>query len=107
MYKYSNQNKNTKFKDVNIADLERNISEKIGLNVTIKNEIFIYAVYLYDILLLSRTEQSTKKYRNGYSVYLLFNLAIILLGLNWFTRQDGITLQVLHIRIISLFKLNF
>ena len=33
-----NKNKNTKFKDVNIADLERNISEKIGLNVTIKND---------------------------------------------------------------------
>jgi len=33
-----NKNKNTKFKDVNIADLERNISEKIGLNVVIKND---------------------------------------------------------------------
>ena len=33
-----NKNKNTKFKDVNIADLEKNISEKIGLNVQIKND---------------------------------------------------------------------
>jgi ParB family chromosome partitioning protein len=33
-----NKNKNTKFKDVNIADLERNISEKTGLNVVIKND---------------------------------------------------------------------
>ena len=31
------KNKNTKSKDVNIADLEKNISEKIGLNVQIKN----------------------------------------------------------------------
>jgi ParB family chromosome partitioning protein len=33
-----NRNKNTKFKDANIADLEKNISEKIGLNVQIKND---------------------------------------------------------------------
>ena len=33
-----NKNKNTKFKDVNIADLEKIISEKIGLNVQIKND---------------------------------------------------------------------
>ena len=32
-----NRNKNTQFKDANIADLEKNISEKIGLNVAIKN----------------------------------------------------------------------
>ena len=32
------KNKNTKFKDINIADLEKNISEKIGLNVVIKND---------------------------------------------------------------------
>ena len=30
--------KNTKSKDVNISDLEKNISEKIGLNVMIKND---------------------------------------------------------------------
>ena len=30
--------KNTKSKDVNISDLEKNISEKIGLNVIIKND---------------------------------------------------------------------
>ena len=33
-----NKNKNVKSKDANIADLEKNISEKIGLNVTIKND---------------------------------------------------------------------
>jgi ParB family chromosome partitioning protein len=33
-----NKNKNTKFKDANIADLEKNISEKIGINVQIKND---------------------------------------------------------------------
>jgi len=33
-----NRNKNTKFNDANIADLEKNISEKIGLNVQIKND---------------------------------------------------------------------
>ena len=33
-----NKNKRTKFKDVNIADLEKNISSKIGLNVQIKND---------------------------------------------------------------------
>ena len=33
-----NKNKSTKFKDVNIADLEKNISSKIGLNVQIKND---------------------------------------------------------------------
>ena len=33
-----NKNRNVKFKDVNIADLEKNISEKIGLNVQIKND---------------------------------------------------------------------
>src|SRR6056300_150968 len=33
-----NKNKNIKSKDVNIADLEKNISEKIGLNVQIKND---------------------------------------------------------------------
>ena len=33
-----NRNKNTQFKDANIADLEKNISEKIGLNVQIKND---------------------------------------------------------------------
>ena len=33
-----NKNKNTKFKDVNIGDLEKNISEKIGLIVQIKND---------------------------------------------------------------------
>ena len=33
-----NKNKNTKFKDINITDLEKNISEKIGLNVQIKND---------------------------------------------------------------------
>ena len=32
-----NKTKNKKLKDVNIADLEKNISEKIGLNVIIKN----------------------------------------------------------------------
>ena len=32
------KNKNTNFKDVNIVDLERNISEKIGLTVSIKND---------------------------------------------------------------------
>ncbi|WP_440911461.1 ParB/RepB/Spo0J family partition protein [Candidatus Pelagibacter sp.] len=32
-----NKIKNKKLKDVNIADLEKNISEKIGLNVIIKN----------------------------------------------------------------------
>ena len=32
-----NKNKNTKLKDVNIVDLEKNISEKIGLSVSIKN----------------------------------------------------------------------
>jgi ParB family chromosome partitioning protein len=32
------KNKNTKFKDINIVDLEKNISEKIGLNVVIKND---------------------------------------------------------------------
>ena len=32
------KNKNTKFKDVNIANLEKIISEKIGLNVQIKND---------------------------------------------------------------------
>ena len=33
-----NKNKSTKFKDVNITDLEKNISSKIGLNVQIKND---------------------------------------------------------------------
>ena len=33
-----NKNKNIKFRDANIADLEKNISEKTGLNVTIKND---------------------------------------------------------------------
>jgi len=33
-----NKNNNVKSKDANIADLEKNISEKIGLNVTIKND---------------------------------------------------------------------
>ena len=33
-----NKNKNVKSKDANIADLEKNISEKIGLSVTIKND---------------------------------------------------------------------
>ena len=33
-----NKNRNTKFKDANIADLEKNISEKIGINVQIKND---------------------------------------------------------------------
>src|SRR6056300_838053 len=33
-----NKNRNTNFKDVNIVDLERNISEKIGLTVSIKND---------------------------------------------------------------------
>ena len=33
-----NKNKNVKSKDANIANLEKNISEKIGLNVTIKND---------------------------------------------------------------------
>jgi len=32
-----NKTKNKKLKDINIADLEKNISEKIGLNVIIKN----------------------------------------------------------------------
>ena len=32
-----NKNKNTRLKDVNILDLEKNISEKIGLSVSIKN----------------------------------------------------------------------
>ena len=33
-----NKNKNTRLKDVNIVDLEKNISEKIGLSVSIKND---------------------------------------------------------------------
>jgi ParB family chromosome partitioning protein len=33
-----NKIKNTKLKDVNIIDLEKNISEKIGLSVSIKND---------------------------------------------------------------------
>jgi ParB family chromosome partitioning protein len=33
-----NKNKNAKIKDVNIVDLEKNISEKIGLSVQIKND---------------------------------------------------------------------
>ena len=33
-----NKNKSTKFKDINIANLEKNISSKIGLNVQIKND---------------------------------------------------------------------
>ena len=33
-----NKIKNTRLKDVNIIDLEKSISEKIGLNVTIKND---------------------------------------------------------------------
>jgi len=33
-----NKNRNVKFKDANIADLEKNISEKIGINVQIKND---------------------------------------------------------------------
>jgi ParB family chromosome partitioning protein len=33
-----NKNRNIKFKDANIADLEKNISEKIGINVQIKND---------------------------------------------------------------------
>ena len=30
--------KNVNYKDVNISELEKNISEKIGLNVVIKND---------------------------------------------------------------------
>ena len=33
-----NKNQNTKFKDPNIVDLEKKVSEKIGLNVSIKND---------------------------------------------------------------------
>ena len=35
---FRKKNKNIKSKDVNIVDLEKNISEKIGLNVAIKND---------------------------------------------------------------------
>jgi len=35
---FKKNKKNIKFKDVNIIDLEKNISEKIGLNVEIKND---------------------------------------------------------------------
>ena len=34
---FKKKNKSNKFKDINIANLEKNISEKIGLNVQIKN----------------------------------------------------------------------